>query len=92
MAKVPQRSPGLMAGERGRHHAAPHVRRRAATEPRPDGRGETRSSERKPSQPDSAATEPRPDGRGESPIGVLACMLAMMPQRSPGLMAGESGG
>ena len=61
----PQRSPGLMAGE-SRQGATGAVRAtRAATEPRPDGRGEPQKNAQRPT-PTSA------------------------PQRSPGLMAGES--
>ncbi len=79
-----------MAGERW-HPAdiTTHLADLAATEPRPDGRGEPdRDSSTWAGQP-TAATEPRPDGRGEIPIPPTGTIPLLPPQRSPGLMAGE---
>ena len=38
-----------------------------------------------------AAMEPRPDGRGKLPITMHPATEAILPQWSPGLMAGGSG-
>ncbi len=87
--RQPQRSPGLMAGERWIRHYNVAQLEDAATEPRPDGRGEAVWTQ--DSEGDLfAATEPRPDGRGEPTSKPCAAGSTPAPQRSPGLMAGES--
>ncbi len=88
-AAMPQRSPGLMAGE-----SAGHVRQGpdpavAATEPRPDGRGEVpRDSQRRtgPFLPQRSPGLMAGESRASTVGGYEQ---AFSPQRSPGLMAGE---
>ena len=75
-----------MAGESDRHFGRESACPVAATEPRPDGRGEPTRWDAAPVKAIIAATEPRPDGRGEGPcwdpMGRLASRMRFRAARN----------
>ena len=85
---LPQWSPGLMAGGSNLDRVIEAYGRIAAMEPRPDGRGKALTLRGLKQRELAAAMEPRPDGRGKHWLIPGNIELRVMPQWSPGLMAG----